>query len=46
MEFLQSIGVGVRSVDDPFFDETYKYCKIFQRKGVIAEDEEDLCHEM
>ncbi|KAL2718738.1 zinc finger protein 511 isoform X1 [Vespula squamosa] len=46
MEFLQSIGIGIRSVDDPFFDETYKYCKIFQRKGVIAEDEEDLCHEI
>ncbi|XP_015174075.1 PREDICTED: zinc finger protein 511 [Polistes dominula] len=46
MEFLKSIGVGVRPIDDPFFDETYKSCKIFQRKGVIAEDDEDLCHDI
>ncbi|KAI4486557.1 hypothetical protein M0804_005927 [Polistes exclamans] len=46
MEFLKSIGVGVRPIDDPFFDETYKSCKIFQRKGIIAEDDEDLCHDI
>lgn len=46
MEFLKNIGVGVRKINDPFFDETYKQCKVFQRKGIIVEDEEELCHDV
>ncbi|KAK2586951.1 hypothetical protein KPH14_009877 [Odynerus spinipes] len=46
MEFLQNIGIGMRQISDPFFEETYKYCKVFQRKGVTAEDEEELCHDI
>ncbi|KAI4494064.1 hypothetical protein M0802_009331 [Mischocyttarus mexicanus] len=46
MEYLKSIGVGVRPINDPFFEETYKDYKVFQRKGVIVEDEEDLCHDI
>ncbi|OAD57457.1 hypothetical protein WN48_01958 [Eufriesea mexicana] len=45
-EFLQNIGVGLRSIDDPFFKDSYNACKIFQRKGVTVEDEEELCHEL
>jgi hypothetical protein len=42
--FLKKIGVGIRPMNDPFFDESYKVCKVFTCKGVIAEDEEELCH--
>ncbi|XP_011499157.1 PREDICTED: protein lethal(2)k10201 [Ceratosolen solmsi marchali] len=42
--FLKKIGVGQRPMKDPFFDNSYKTCKVFERKGVIAEDEEELCH--
>lgn len=43
---LESFGVGLRAADDPFFDESYRSCKIFQRKGVTVVDEEELCHEI
>ncbi|CAK9832488.1 Zinc finger protein 511 [Anthophora retusa] len=45
-EFLQNIGVGLRSIDDPFFEDSYNTCKIFQRKGVTVEEDEELCHEV
>ncbi|XP_076640039.1 zinc finger protein 511 lethal (2) k10201 [Colletes latitarsis] len=45
-EFLQNIGVGLRSIDDEFFEESYRACKIFQRKGITVEDDEELCHEV
>ncbi|KOC61714.1 Zinc finger protein 511 [Habropoda laboriosa] len=45
-EFLQNLGVGLRSIDDPFFDDSYNTCKIFKRKGVTVEDDEELCHEI
>lgn len=45
-EFLQNLGVGVRPIDDPFFEESYNICKIFQRKGITVEDDEELCHEV
>lgn len=44
-EVLQQLGVGIRPVNDPFFEESYKVCKVFQRKGVTIDDEEELCHE-
>ncbi|XP_076752639.1 zinc finger protein 511 lethal (2) k10201 isoform X1 [Xylocopa sonorina] len=44
-EFLQKIGVGIRGIDDSFFEDSYNTCKIFQRKGVTVEDDEELCHE-
>lgn len=45
-KLLKEFGVGRRSIDDSFFDHTYKYCKVFERKGVTVEDEEELCHEL
>lgn len=45
-EFLRNIGVGVRPINDPFFEESYNTCKIFQRKGITVEDDEELCHEV
>lgn len=42
----QTFGVGQRPIDDPFFQQTYNVCKIFQRKGVTVEDDEELCHEL
>lgn len=45
-EFLQNVGVGLRSIDDPFFEESYNVCKIFQRKGVTVEDDEELLHDI
>ncbi|XP_033188747.1 zinc finger protein 511 lethal (2) k10201 [Bombus vancouverensis nearcticus] len=45
-KFLQNIGVGLRSIDDPFFEDSYRICKIFQRKGVTVEDDEELCHDI
>ncbi|XP_076246741.1 zinc finger protein 511 lethal (2) k10201 [Calliopsis andreniformis] len=45
-EFLQNIGVGLRNMKDPFFDDSYRVCKIFERKGVTVEDDEELCHEV
>ncbi|KAK1126681.1 hypothetical protein K0M31_004307 [Melipona bicolor] len=45
-EYLRNIGVGLRPIDDPFFEDSYNICKIFQRKGVIIEDDEELCHEV
>lgn len=45
-EFLQSVGVGLRPINDPFFEDSYSACKIFQRKGVTVEDDEELCHEV
>ncbi|XP_033320956.2 zinc finger protein 511 lethal (2) k10201 [Megalopta genalis] len=44
-EFLQDIGIGLRPVNDLFFEDSYRVCKIFQRKGVIVEDDEELCHD-
>jgi len=44
-EVLQQLGVGIRPVNDPFFEESYRVCKVFQRKGVTIDDEEELCHE-
>ncbi|XP_031830499.2 uncharacterized protein LOC116426120 isoform X1 [Nomia melanderi] len=43
-EFLHNVGVGLRPIDDPFFGSSYRVCKIFQRKGVTVEDDEELCH--
>ncbi|XP_017879136.1 zinc finger protein 511 [Ceratina calcarata] len=45
-EFLRNIGVGLRPINDPFFEESYNTCKIFQRKGITVEDDEELCHEV
>ena len=45
-EFLQNVGVGLRPINDPFFEDSYSACKIFQRKGVTVEDDEELCHEV
>lgn len=45
-EFLRNIGVGLRSINDSFFEDSYNACKIFQRKGVTVEDDEELCHEV
>lgn len=45
-ECLQQLGVGIRPVTDSFFDESYEVCRIFQRKGVTIDDEEELCHEV
>jgi len=45
-EVLQQLGVGIRPVNDPFFEDSYKICKVFQRKGVTIDDEEELCHEV
>ncbi|GAB1867972.1 Zinc finger protein 511 [Camponotus japonicus] len=45
-EVLQQLGVGIRPVDDPFFDDSYKVCKVFQRKGITIDDEEELCHQV
>ncbi|EGI59722.1 PREDICTED: zinc finger protein 511 [Acromyrmex echinatior] len=45
-EVLQQLGVGIRPVNDPFFEDSYKICKVFQRKGVTIDDEEELCHEI
>ncbi|XP_011165121.1 zinc finger protein 511 [Solenopsis invicta] len=45
-EVLQQLGVGIRPVNDPYFEESYKVCKVFQRKGVTIDDEEELCHEV
>lgn len=45
-EFIEKLGVGLRPMDDPFFDDSYNACKIFQRKGITVEDDEDLCHEV
>ncbi|KAF7992423.1 hypothetical protein HCN44_001748 [Aphidius gifuensis] len=42
--FLEMIGTGTRSIDDPLFDDSHKFCKVFQRTGVTIEDDEDLCH--
>ncbi|XP_011882622.1 PREDICTED: zinc finger protein 511 [Vollenhovia emeryi] len=44
-EVLQQLGIGTRPVNDPFFKESYEVCKVFQRKGVTIDDEEELCHE-
>ncbi|XP_024885976.1 zinc finger protein 511 [Temnothorax curvispinosus] len=44
-EVLQQLGIGIRPVNDPFFEDTYKVCKVFQRKGVTIDDDEELCHE-
>ena len=43
---LKVIGVGRRPANDPFFEETYKCCKVFEKMGVTIEDEEELCHEV
>lgn len=45
-EVLQQLGVGIRPVNDPFFEDSYKVCKVFQRKGITIDDEEELCHEV
>ncbi|KAK0083917.1 hypothetical protein PV325_007938 [Microctonus aethiopoides] len=45
LEFLKEIGVGVRPIRDPFFDESYRVCKVFQRTGVTVEDDETLMSE-
>lgn len=45
-EALKRLGVGIRPVDDPFFEDSYKACRLFRRKGVTIDDEEELCHEV
>ncbi|XP_014477529.1 PREDICTED: zinc finger protein 511 [Dinoponera quadriceps] len=45
-EVLKQLGVGIRPVNDPFFDDSYQTCKVFQRKGVTVDDDEELCHEV
>ncbi|XP_078039155.1 zinc finger protein 511 lethal (2) k10201 [Augochlora pura] len=44
-EFLKDVGIGLRPVNDLFFEDSYRVCKIFQRKGVIVEDDEELYHD-
>ncbi|XP_012278843.1 zinc finger protein 511 [Orussus abietinus] len=43
-EVLQKIGIGPRPVDDPFFDDSYKICRVFERKGITVEDDEEFNH--
>lgn len=45
-ELLRQYGVGMRHIDDPFFDESYEVCKVFQRKGIIIDDDEESFHEV
>lgn len=42
---LRDIGVGLRPINDPFFEDSYRICKVFQRKGITVVDEEELYHE-
>ncbi|KAL0114086.1 hypothetical protein PUN28_011421 [Cardiocondyla obscurior] len=44
-EVLQQLGVGIRPINDPFLKESYEVCKVFQRKGITIDDDEELCHE-
>lgn len=44
--FLKNLGVGPRPLNDPFLENSHNSCKVFERKGVTIEDEEELCHEM
>ncbi|XP_014206673.1 zinc finger protein 511 [Copidosoma floridanum] len=46
LDFVKKLGVGRRPLDDPFFENSHKYCKVLERKGVTIEDDERLCHEM
>lgn len=43
---VKTFGAGQRPMNDPFFQQSYEVCKIFQKKGVTVEDDEELCHEM
>ena len=43
--FLKNIGVGTRPINDPFFNNTYKHCKVFERKGIVVEDSEEYYHD-
>lgn len=45
-ELLRQYGVGVRPINDSFFDESYEVCKVFQRKGIIIDDDEESFHEV
>lgn len=44
-DVIRQLGVGIRPINDPFFEDSHKVCKVFQRKGVTIDDEEELCHE-
>lgn len=44
--FLKEIGVGIRPINDKFFNESYDVCKVFQRTGITVEDDEELCHQV
>ncbi|XP_014280097.1 zinc finger protein 511 [Halyomorpha halys] len=44
MEYIKSLGVGMRPINDPFFEEGDKICGVYTRVGIVDEDEEDLCH--
>ncbi|XP_058792595.1 zinc finger protein 511 [Phymastichus coffea] len=46
VKFLKTLGVGLRPTNDPFLNNTYEVCKVFERFGVTVEDEEELCHEI
>ncbi|KAL7302046.1 hypothetical protein TKK_0005279 [Trichogramma kaykai] len=46
VDLITKLGVGTRPVNDPFFNETHDKCKVFARKGVVAEDNEEFLHKV
>lgn len=43
--FLKNIGVGTRDINDPFFEDSHRACKVFQRTGITIDDEEEFLHQ-
>lgn len=46
VEYIRELGVGIRPMDDPFFEEGDKICGVYIRTGIIDIDDEMLCHEV
>ncbi|KAJ8687756.1 hypothetical protein QAD02_023550 [Eretmocerus hayati] len=44
--FLKNLGVGRRPSNDTFLNSSHEFCKVFERKGISVEDDEELCHEV
>ncbi|KAH0553992.1 zinc finger protein 511 [Cotesia glomerata] len=43
--FLKNIGVGTRDINDTFFEDSHRACKVFQRTGITIDDEEEFFHQ-
>ncbi|XP_073972012.1 protein lethal(2)k10201-like isoform X3 [Rhodnius prolixus] len=45
LDKLTNYAAEVQHINDTFFDEGNRICRVYSRRGIVDEDEEDFCHQ-